>query len=73
MTFQTMAYIILQNPIKLAGVPDVDGNILGGGSEPGSGFTTIAACTALVAGRKRVPRPATGNTAVWILLIRSPR
>src|SRR5690625_2004353 len=26
----------------------------------------------LVAGRKRVPRPATGNTALWILLLIKP-
>lgn len=49
-TFLTMAYIIVLNPIILSGVADVDGNYLGGGSEPGSGFATIAACTALVAG-----------------------
>lgn len=49
-TFLTMAYIIVLNPIILSGVADVDGNFLGGGSEPGSGFATIAACTALVAG-----------------------
>ncbi|MEJ7633716.1 NCS2 family permease [Aeromicrobium sp.] len=49
-TFLTMAYIIVLNPIILAGVPDVDGNFLGGGSEAGSGFATIAAVTALVAG-----------------------
>ncbi|MBD8606639.1 NCS2 family permease [Aeromicrobium sp. CFBP 8757] len=49
-TFLTMAYIIVLNPVILAGVADVDGNFLGGGSEPGSGFATIAVCTALVAG-----------------------
>lgn len=49
-TFLTMAYIIVLNPIILSGVADADGNFLGGGSEPGSGFATIAACTALVAG-----------------------
>lgn len=49
-TFLTMAYIIVLNPIILSGVADGDGNFLGGGSEAGSGFTTIAACTALVAG-----------------------
>jgi AGZA family xanthine/uracil permease-like MFS transporter len=49
-TFLTMAYIIVLNPIILAGVPDVDGNFLGGGTEAGSGFATIAAVTALVAG-----------------------
>ena len=49
-TFLTMAYIIVLNPIILSGVPDADGQFLGGGSEAGSGFATIAACTALVAG-----------------------
>ena len=49
-TFLTMAYIIVLNPIILSNVADADGNFLGGGSTPGSGFTTIAAVTALVAG-----------------------
>jgi AGZA family xanthine/uracil permease-like MFS transporter len=49
-TFLTMAYIIVLNPVILAGVADKDGNFLGGGLEPGSGFATIAVCTALVAG-----------------------
>nr|WP_194956239.1 NCS2 family permease [Aeromicrobium phoceense] len=49
-TFLTMAYIIVLNPIILSGVADADGKFLGGGTEPGSGFATIAACTALVAG-----------------------
>jgi len=45
-TFLTMAYIIVLNPIILRGAPDVDGNFLGGDN----GFVIIAACTALVAG-----------------------
>lgn len=49
-TFLTMAYIIVLNPIILAGVPDSTGHFLGGGTEPGSGFAIIAAVTALVAG-----------------------
>ncbi|MFS0883737.1 NCS2 family permease [Aeromicrobium sp. 179-A 4D2 NHS] len=49
-TFLTMAYIIVLNPIILSGVADADGNYLGGGSVEGGGFVTIAACTALVAG-----------------------
>ncbi|MFT4298853.1 MAG: NCS2 family permease [Aeromicrobium sp.] len=49
-TFLTMAYVIVLNPIILAGVPDVEGNFLGGGAIDGSGFATIAACTALIAG-----------------------
>ena len=49
-TFLTMAYIIVLNPIILSGVADSNGNYLGGGAEKGSGFATIAAVTALVAG-----------------------
>ncbi|MGZ8723739.1 NCS2 family permease [Aeromicrobium sp.] len=49
-TFLTMAYIIVLNPIILAGVPDKTGHYLGGGTTSGSGFAIIAATTALVAG-----------------------
>jgi AGZA family xanthine/uracil permease-like MFS transporter len=49
-TFLTMAYIIVLNPVILAGVADKDGTFGGGGATPGSGFATIAVCTALVAG-----------------------
>jgi AGZA family xanthine/uracil permease-like MFS transporter len=49
-TFLTMAYIIVLNPIILSGVADSTGHYLGGGTEKGSGFATIAAVTALVAG-----------------------
>lgn len=49
-TFLTMAYIIVLNPIILSGVADSTGHFLGGGTERGSGFATIAAVTALVAG-----------------------
>ena len=44
-TFFTMAYIIVLNPIILLTAPDADGNFLAGGDFPG-----IAATTALVAG-----------------------
>ncbi len=45
-TFFTMAYIVVLNPIILSGAVDVDGNALGGAN----GFVAIAAATALVAG-----------------------
>jgi AGZA family xanthine/uracil permease-like MFS transporter len=44
-TFFTMAYIIVLNPIILLGAKDVDGQLLAGGD-----FAGIAATTALVAG-----------------------
>jgi len=45
-TFFTMAYIIVLNPIILSGATDIDGQHLGGGN----GFVAIAAGTSLVAG-----------------------
>ncbi|MFC5491682.1 NCS2 family permease [Nocardioides caricicola] len=49
-TFFTMAYIIVLNPLILGFAPDQDGNYLGGGVGDGSNLATIAAGTALVAG-----------------------
>ncbi len=46
-TFFTMAYIIVLNPIILSGVPDKSGGFLGGTED---NFAMIAAGTALVAG-----------------------
>ncbi len=47
-TFLTMAYIVVLNPLILGYVPDSEGNFLGGGTEPN--LAAIAAGTALVAG-----------------------
>ena len=47
-TFLTMAYIVVLNPLILGYVPDSEGNFLGGGAEPN--LPAIAAGTALVAG-----------------------
>lgn len=49
-TFLTMAYIIVLNPLILGFVPDSEGAFLGGGSGDGSNLPAIAAGTALVAG-----------------------
>ena len=48
-TFFTMAYIIVLNPIILGGATDANGNYLTGGSQAAD-FAEIAAVTALVAG-----------------------
>src|SRR5699024_2853121 len=48
-TFLTMAYIVVLNPIILSGAKDVTGHYLGGGTESAN-FAGIAAVTALVAG-----------------------
>ena len=47
-TFFTMSYIIVLNPLIIGTVADGSGNFLGG--EVGPNFAIIAACTALVAG-----------------------
>ena len=47
-TFITMAYIVVLNPLILGFAQDADGEFLGGGSEPN--LAAIAAGTALVAG-----------------------
>lgn len=49
-TFLTMAYIIVLNPLILGFVPDATGAYLGGGPGDGSNLPAIAAGTALVAG-----------------------
>lgn len=60
-TFLTMAYIIVLNPIILSNVPDATGHYLGGGTEAGSGFALIAAATALVAGLLTILMGAVAN------------
>ena len=49
-TFFTMAYIIVLNPLILGFAPDANGHFLGGGTGDGSNLPAIAAGTALVAG-----------------------
>ena len=49
-TFFTMAYIIVLNPLILGFAPDLNGDFLGGGPGDGSNLPAIAAGTALVAG-----------------------
>jgi AGZA family xanthine/uracil permease-like MFS transporter len=47
-TFFTMAYIVVLNPLIIGTVPDVDGKFLGGGDTPN--LAMVAATTALLAG-----------------------
>lgn len=49
-TFFTMAYIVVLNPLILGFAKDANGNFLGGGAGDGSNLPAIAAGTALVAG-----------------------
>jgi AGZA family xanthine/uracil permease-like MFS transporter len=49
-TFFTMAYIVVLNPLILGFSFDSEGQVLGGGEVPGANLALIAAATALVAG-----------------------
>jgi AGZA family xanthine/uracil permease-like MFS transporter len=60
-TFLTMCYIIVLNPLILGFVPDSEGNFLGGGAGDGSNLPTIAAATALVAGILTILMGAVAN------------
>src|SRR3546814_11064551 len=60
-TFLTMAYIIVLNPLILGFVPDSEGQFPGGGMEPGSGIPAIAAATALIAGLLTITMVAAAN------------
>lgn len=60
-TFLTMAYIVVLNPLILGFVPDSNGNFLGGGPGDGSNLPTIAAATALVAGLLTIAMGAAAN------------
>ncbi|WP_134766925.1 NCS2 family permease [Nocardioides sp. 1609] len=58
-TFFTMAYIVVLNPLILGYAVDADGKFLGGGSEPN--IAAIAAGTALVAGVMSILMGAVAN------------
>ena len=60
-TFVTMAYIVVLNPLILGFAPDVEGGFLGGGPGDGSNLPAIAAGTALVAGVMTILMGAVAN------------
>ncbi|WP_210650166.1 NCS2 family permease [Nocardioides sp. SYSU D00065] len=60
-TFLTMAYIVVLNPLILGFVPDSTGAYLGGGPGDGSNLPVIAAGTALVAGVLTIAMGAVAN------------
>jgi AGZA family xanthine/uracil permease-like MFS transporter len=49
-TFVTMAYIVVLNPLIIGTAPDKDGKLVGGITDVGVAITAVAAVTALVAG-----------------------
>ena len=60
-TFLTMAYIVVLNPLILGFIPDSTGAFLGGGDGQGSNLAAIAAGTALVAGLLTILMGAVAN------------
>jgi AGZA family xanthine/uracil permease-like MFS transporter len=60
-TFFTMAYIVVLNPLILGFAPDKNGHYLGGGTGDGSNLPAIAAGTALVAGVMSIAMGAVAN------------
>ncbi|MCW2819289.1 MAG: Xanthine/uracil/vitamin permease [Marmoricola sp.] len=60
-TFFTMAYIIVLNPLILGFAKDADGAFLGGTTTPGANLPIIAAGTALVAGVMTILMGVVGN------------
>ena len=60
-TFFTMAYIVVLNPLILGFAPDKSGHYLGGGTGDGSNLPAIAAGTALVAGVMSIAMGAVAN------------
>ena len=49
-TFITMAYIVVLNPLIVGTAKDVNGNFPGGGQDVGAAIALVAAATALIAG-----------------------
>jgi AGZA family xanthine/uracil permease-like MFS transporter len=49
-TFVTMAYIVVLNPLIVGTAKDINGNYPGGGQDIGTAIALVAAATALVAG-----------------------
>jgi adenine/guanine/hypoxanthine permease len=49
-TFVTMAYIVVLNPLIVGTAKDINGNFPGGGTDKGTAIVLVAAATALIAG-----------------------
>jgi AGZA family xanthine/uracil permease-like MFS transporter len=49
-TFVTMAYIVVLNPLIVGTAKDINGNFPGGGQDIGQSISLVAAATALIAG-----------------------
>ena len=65
-TFVTMAYIVVLNPLIVGTAKDINGNFPGGGQDIGTAIALVAAATALVAGIMTIFMGAYGRFPVAI-------
>lgn len=65
-TFVTMAYIVVLNPLIIGTAKDINGNFPGGGQDIGTSIALVAAATALVAGIMTIFMGAYGRFPVAI-------
>lgn len=65
-TFVTMAYIVVLNPLIVGTAKDINGNFPGGGQDIGVAISLVAAATALVAGIMTILMGALGRFPIAI-------
>ena len=65
-TFVTMAYIVVLNPLIVGTAKDINGNFPGGGQDVGVAISLVAAATALIAGLMSIFMGAYGRFPIAI-------
>ena len=65
-TFVTMAYIVVLNPLILGTVQDINGSYIGGAPNPGVAIALVTAATALIAGVMTITMGIVGRFPVAI-------
>lgn len=65
-TFVTMAYIVVLNPLIIGTAKDINGNLPGGGQDFGVAISLVAAATALIAGLMSIFMGAYGRFPIAI-------
>jgi len=68
-TFVTMAYIVVLNPLIVGTAKDINGNFPGGGQDIGEAISLVAAATALVAGIMTIFMGVLGRFPIGIVVI----
>jgi AGZA family xanthine/uracil permease-like MFS transporter len=68
-TFFTMAYIVVLNPLIIGTAKDINGNYVGGGTDVVHSIAMVSAATALVAGLMTILMGILGRFPMLILLL----